>query len=244
MASLGLAGAGLVVLLALNRAGVTRIAPYVLVGIFLWVCVLKSGVHATLAGVALAFAIPLRGVTDAHDGERQGPLEHLEHVLHPWVTYAVLPIFAFANAGVPLAGLSVADLFQPVPLGIALGLFLGKQAGVAGATWAAIRFGIGTLPEGASWRQFYGMALLTGVGFTMSLFIGTLAFEDPGYADDVRIGVMTGSLLSAVAGYTVLRFGRRVPKRANIPRAAAEMLPADARHRSPGADGLGAHRHR
>ena len=198
--SLGLAGAGLAALLVLNLAGVRRIAPYALVGIFLWVCVLKSGVHATLAGVALGFAVPLRGTKDG----AEAPLRHLEHTLHPWVTYGILPIFAFANAGVSLSGLSLSSLVEPVTLGSALGLFLGKQIGVMGTTWAAVRLGIGNAPSGASWFQFYGLALLTGIGFTMSLFIGTLAFQAPELNDAVRIGVLSGSLVCAVAGYLVL----------------------------------------
>ena len=198
--SLELAGGGLVALLVLNLAGVRRIAPYALVGIFLWVCVLNSGVHATLTGVALGFAVPLRGAKDSGES----PLRHLEHALHPWVTYGILPIFAFANAGVPLSGVSLSSLVQPVTLGSALGLFLGKQIGVMGTTWTAVRLGIGSVPTGASWLQFYGLALLTGIGFTMSLFIGTLAFKDPELNDAVRIGVLAGSLVCAVAGYVVL----------------------------------------
>jgi NhaA family Na+:H+ antiporter len=131
-------------------------------------------------------------------------LRHLEHALHPWVTYGILPIFAFANAGVPLGGVSLSSLVQPVTLGSALGLFLGKQIGVMGTTWTAVRLGIGSVPTGASWLQFYGLALLTGIGFTMSLFIGTLAFKDPELNDAVRIGVLAGSLVCAVAGYLVL----------------------------------------
>jgi NhaA family Na+:H+ antiporter len=197
MLSLALAAAGLLGLFLLNRAGVLRIAAYVLVGAFVWVCVLKSGVHATLAGVALAFAIPLRG-------GGQSPLHRLEHMLHPWVTFGILPVFAFANAGVSLAGLSLASLLEPVPLGIALGLFLGKQVGVAAATLLAVRMGWASLPAGATWMQFYGVAVLTGIGFTMSLFIGTLAFADPSYGAAVRIGVLGGSILSAVVGYLLL----------------------------------------
>jgi len=198
--SLGLAAAGLVALLVLNLAGVRRIAPYALAGIFLWACVLKSGVHATLAGVALGFAVPLRGARDGGES----PLRHLEHTLHPWVTYAILPIFAFANAGVSLGGLSLNSLIEPVTLGSALGLFLGKQIGVMGTTWTAVRLGIGSAPSGASWFQFYGLALLTGIGFTMSLFIGTLAFQAPELNDAVRVGVLTGSLVCAISGYLVL----------------------------------------
>jgi len=203
LAALGLAAVGLAVLVLLNRLGVMRIAAYILVGIFLWVCVLKSGVHATLAGVATAFAIPLR-TRDAPSRYGDSPLRQLEHMLHPWVAFGILPVFAFANAGVPLDGLTFGSLLEPVPLGIALGLFLGKQVGVMAFTWAAIRLGAGRLPSGASWVQFYGMAVLTGIGFTMSLFIGGLAFNDEGYSAAVRIGVLSGSLLSAVVGYAVL----------------------------------------
>jgi len=200
--SLGLAAIGIGMLIALNLLGVTRIAAYVVTGLFVWICVLKSGVHATLAGVAIAFAIPLR----AQDEDGHSPLTHLEHTLHPWVSYGILPLFAFANAGVSLAGLSMSSLLEPVPLGIAAGLFVGKQIGVFGMTFAAVKFGISSMPEGTTWPQFYGIALLTGIGFTMSLFIGTLAFEDPSYAPGVRVGVITGSILSAVAGYLILRF--------------------------------------
>lgn len=200
--SLGLAAIGIGMLIALNLLGVTRIAAYVVTGLFVWICVLKSGVHATLAGVAIAFAIPLR----AQDEDGHSPLIHLEHTLHPWVSYGILPLFAFANAGVSLAGLSMSSLLEPVPLGIAAGLFVGKQIGVFGMTFAAVKFGISSMPEGTTWPQFYGIALLTGIGFTMSLFIGTLAFEDPSYAPGVRMGVITGSILSAVAGYLILRF--------------------------------------
>jgi Na+:H+ antiporter, NhaA family len=202
--ALALAGLGAVLLVVLNLTGVIRVAAYVLVGVFLWACVLKSGVHATLAGVATGFAIPLRTREETIYGD--SPLRHLEHILHPWVVFGILPFFALANAGVPLAGLSLASLFGPVPLGIAAGLFLGKQIGVLGASWVAIRSGVGALPEGASWTQFYGMSLLTGIGFTMSLFIGGLAFADERYSAAVRIGVLGGSLLSAVAGYLVIYF--------------------------------------
>ncbi|KZD12588.1 Na+/H+ antiporter NhaA [Oceanibaculum pacificum] len=202
--SLGLAAAAILVLALFNRLGVTRLTPYLLVGLFLWVCVLKSGVHATLAGVAIAFAIPLRA---SQKGRQDiSPLEQLEHSLHPWVTFGIMPVFAFANAGVSLAGLSLADMLAPVPLGIAAGLFVGKQIGVFGFAYGAVKLGISRLPSDIGWVQFYGVALLTGVGFTMSLFIGTLAFSTPEHLADVRIGVLTGSFLSAVAGYAVLRF--------------------------------------
>ena len=199
--SLALAAIAIATLAALNRAGVARIAPYALVGILLWIFVLKSGIHATLAGVAIGLAIPLR-TTPA---QRTSPLRHLEHTLHPWVIYVILPVFAFANAGVSLRGLSLADLLEPVPLGILLGLLVGKQVGVMSATWLAVKLRAGALPEGASWVHVYGMSLLTGIGFTMSLFIGNLAFEAAEQSTHVRIGVLTGSLASAIAGYLVLR---------------------------------------
>jgi NhaA family Na+:H+ antiporter len=199
--SLALGAVGIATLAALNMAGVTRAAPYVLVGIFVWVCVLKSGVHATLAGVALALAFPLR----ATGREGESPARRLEHGLHPWVIYGIAPLFAFANTGVSLAGVSLRSLIEPVPLGIALGLALGKQMGVMAATWVSSRLGAGELPENTTWAQFYGVALLTGIGFTMSLFIGTLAFNQVGYSAPVRIGVLTGSILSATLGYIVLR---------------------------------------
>jgi NhaA family Na+:H+ antiporter len=205
--SLGLALAGIVALAALNLAGVKRIAAYVLLGVFLWVCVLKSGVHATLAGVAIGFAVPLAGDDD------ESPLARMEHALHPWVTYGILPVFAFANAGVALGGLSAGAVLHPVTLGAALGLVIGKQLGVFGFTWLAVRLGLGSLPAGASWLQLYGLALLTGIGFTMSLFIGTLAFETTDYQDAVRIGVLGGSLVCALAGYALLRAASPRPPR-------------------------------
>jgi NhaA family Na+:H+ antiporter len=160
-------------------------------------------VHATLAGVALAFAIPLKG----NDGSSHSPLHHLEHSLHPWVAFAILPIFAFANAGVPLEGLSVGSLFQRVPLGILLGLLVGKQVGVFGFSWLTIKLGLAELPEHASSFQLFGVSTLCGVGFTMSLFIGSLAFEHTGgdYLMTYRIGILAGSLIAAVLGYVILR---------------------------------------
>ena len=201
LTSLALAAGALVLLVALNLAGCARVAAYVLVGVFLWICVLKSGVHATLAGIALGFAVPLRAGAEG----QEGPLHRLEHSLHPWVAFGILPVFALANAGVSLAGLSPASALAPVPLGIALGLFAGKQLGVTGASWLGVRLGLGRLPEGVTWRQLYGMAVLTGIGFTMSLFIGTLAFAAESRVSAIRLGVLAGSLLSAVVGYAVLR---------------------------------------
>ena len=195
-------------LFILNRMGITAKTPYLLLAIALWVAVLKSGVHATLAGVAVAAFIPYRPVKGAPEGS-ETLVEQLEHQIQPWVAYGILPIFAFANAGVPLAGLTLASLFEPVPLGIALGLFLGKQLGVFGASWLAVKSGIASLPDGANWRHVYGVALLCGIGFTMSLFIGSLAFEPTGGngdAFDERLGILAGSFLSAIAGIVVLRY--------------------------------------
>ena len=196
---LAVAGAGLVAMGVLNRAGVMRIAPYLLLGALVWVGVFKSGIHATLAGVMTALFIPL-----ARAAERS-PLQQLEEALHPWVVFGVLPLFAFANAGVPLAGMQWADVFAEKPLGIALGLFLGKQLGVFAFAFAAVKAGLGRLPDGATWPQVYGVGILAGIGFTMSLFIGMLAYSDPESARMVRIGVLAGSGLSAVVGYAVLR---------------------------------------
>lgn len=206
------AGAGIVVLVALNRAGVKGVLPYLAVGTLIWLCVLKSGVHATLAGVVTAFAIPLR--TD--DDEAHSPLESLEHALHPWVAFGVLPMFAFANAGVVLQGLSLDTLTQSVPLGIAAGLVLGKAVGVFGASWLLAVTGAAELPDGANRWQFFGVCVLCGVGFTMSLFIGGLAFEGqgPAYETQVKLGVLGGSLVAGVLGtYILMRAERRGPAR-------------------------------
>ncbi len=210
--SLGLAALAAAALAFLNYRGVLKLAPYILIGIFLWVCVLKSGVHATLAGVVLALAIPLR------TRERAGyaPLTHLEHMLHPWVAFGIMPIFGFANAGVTLIGMELATLLGPIPLGIAAGLFVGKQVGIYAFTWVTIRAGLASMPQGVTWAQIYGASLLAGIGFTMSLFIGILAFSDPAQAAGVRIGVLVGSLLSAVGGYVFLRLMSPAPRRAGL----------------------------
>lgn len=193
------AAVGACLLLALNRAGVVRIGPYVVIGLVVWVCVLKSGVHATLAGVIAALAIPMA------DGKGGSPLKTAEHALHPWVAYVVLPGFAFANAGVSLQGLTPAALLQGVPLGIAAGLLLGKAVGVFSASWLLIRFGGAQLPSQASAAQFFGVCVLCGIGFTMSLFIGSLAFEElAAYEAQVKLGVLGGSLLSATVGVLLL----------------------------------------
>lgn len=199
LAALLLAAAAAIGLAALNLAGVRRHAPFVLVGLLLWVCVLKSGVHATLAGVAVGFAIPFK-----RDDDGYSPAEAAEHGLHGWVAYLVMPLFAFANAGVPLAGVGLADLTAPLSLAIILGLFIGKQIGVFGFAWAAIATGLAERPQQASLGQLYGVSLLAGIGFTMSLFIGALAFADPEHQAQVRIGVIAGSLLSGLLGAAVL----------------------------------------
>jgi NhaA family Na+:H+ antiporter len=201
--ALGGAFVCLAVLAGMNRLKVMRLAPYVLVGLVLWAFVLKSGVHATLAGVALAFAIPLRRSPSAPE-DRASPLHRLEHGLQPWVAFLVVPIFGFANAGVSLAGLGFGDLAAPVPLGVAAGLFLGKQLGVFAAAALVIRLGWADLPAHASWRQLYGVAVLCGIGFTMSLFIGLLAFDDAGRQDAAKLGVLAGSSLSAIVGALIL----------------------------------------
>ena len=199
LVTLAMAALGLAALAAMNVMGFKRKAPYILLGIFLWVCVLRSGVHATLAGVALGFAIPI-----AKDHEGRSPLKTLEHGLHPYVAYFVMPIFAFANVGVRLGGLTMADLTAPLTLATAAGLFIGKQIGVFGTAYAAIRLGLADMPKGATLPQFYAIALIAGIGFTMSLFIGTLAFTDPEQQNSVRLGVLLGSLLSGVVGAFLL----------------------------------------
>lgn len=206
--ALGVAGAGIAVLIAMNLLGVRRIGLYIVVGLVIWVAVLKSGVHATLAGVVVALTVPLRGADGAaQDGK--SPLEVLEHVLHPWVAFMILPLFAFANAGVPLTGLSVDDLIAPLPFGIAAGLVIGKPVGILGACWIAVRMGWASLPDGVDWLKLYGVSQLAGIGFTMSLFIGTLAFSDPAAQSAVRIGVLGGTVLSMVFGMAVLAWAVR-----------------------------------
>jgi NhaA family Na+:H+ antiporter len=197
---MALAGAGgvLVALIALNRLKVLSLWPYLLLGVALWYFVLESGVHATLAGVALALTIPLR----ASD---HSPLHTLEHALHKPVAFVITPLFGFANAGLSFAGVGLAALLDPVPLGVALGLFVGKQIGVFGVAAALVKLGWARLPRGASLMQLYGVAVLCGVGFTMSLFIGALAFNDPLLIDETKIGVLAGSLASALFGMAILR---------------------------------------
>ncbi len=207
---LALAGLVLGAMYLLNKVGVKRLWPFLVLAAALWYCVFLSGVHATIAGVAAAMMIPITKSPGAPD-DVESPLHRLEHALAPWVAYAIVPLFGFANAGVSLAGMSPAILLAPLPLGIAAGLFLGKQLGIFGSIWIADRTGFAPRPGGASWAQIYGVAMLAGIGFTMSLFIGGLAFPgNEALVDEVKIGVLAGSLLSAVAGFLVLRFAPRV----------------------------------
>lgn len=212
LAWLGAAIAVLVLLAALNRAGVERLPAYLLPGLFLWFFLLKSGVHATLAGVALALTIPLR-TSPGRPDDPHSPLHVLEHALHPYVAYLIVPIFGFANAGVTLLGLPARALVDPVTLGVALGLFLGKQVGIFLSVRLAVATGLAARPAGATWPQVYGVALLCGIGFTMSLFIGALAFTDGLHETETKLGVLGGSLLSGILGAALLaRSAPREPR--------------------------------
>ena len=203
LVGLGLAGVALAGLIVLNRLKVDRTAPYVFFGIAMWVFVLQSGVHATLAGVTVALTIPLKR------GDGSDFIHGLEEALHPYVKFLILPLFAFANAGIPLAGFSLATVMQSVPLGITAGLVLGKPIGIVAAVVAGVAVGAAKLPEQATWLHVVGVACLAGIGFTMSLFIGTLAFNSPEQIDAVRVGVIAGSVLSSLFGLSVLWLGSR-----------------------------------
>ena len=203
---LGLAGCAVVALLVMNLAGVSRVTPYMVLGLVLWYLVLKSGVHATIAGVLTALAVPLR------DGQGGSPLRDTEHALHPWVAFVVLPVFAFANAGLSLQGVTLETLLHTIPLGIVLGLVLGKTVGVFGATWLLARLGLARLPSQASWGQMFGVCVLCGIGFTMSLFIGSLAFAGLGaqFETELKIGVLCASVLAGLLGALwLLRYPRQ-----------------------------------
>ncbi|MEZ5777986.1 MAG: Na+/H+ antiporter NhaA [Paracoccaceae bacterium] len=204
-------------LFLLNRAGTHRVAPIVLLGIVLWVLVLKSGVHATLAGVVTAFFVPLK------DRFGKSPLHAMEHGLTPYVYFLIVPVFAFANAGVVLKGLSFVDLIEPLPLGIVAGLVFGKQAGIFGMTWLIVKAGWARLPANVTWAHIYGLSCLAGIGFTMSLFIGGLSFDAGGNMNSVRLGILVGSAVSAILGYTVLRLSA----------SRAEAEPAATAHPAP-----------
>ena len=201
--ALGAAAVALVVLTAMNLLRVYRLWPYMLVGLVLWYFMLQSGVHATLAGVALAMTIPLRR-SPARPDDAGSPLHQLEHALHKPVAFLIVPIFGFANAGLSLAGVSPSAALDPVPMGVAVGLFVGKQLGIFLTAAAIVRLGFADMPKYASWGQLYGVSVLCGIGFTMSLFIGNLAFADPVLIDETKIGVLVGSTLSAVLGYLIL----------------------------------------
>jgi len=214
--SLVMAALGIAALIGLNFFNVARTAAYVVVGVFLWLAVLKSGVHATLAGVAIGLAIPMKAV---RDGGSYSPLREAEHSLYPWVALGVVPVFAFFNSGIVLSMAVFNTLMTPTSLGIVLGLVIGKQVGIFGAVWLGVRSSVATLPDGAGWRELYGVALVAGIGFTMSLFIAGLAFTDPEAFRSARLSVVVGSLLSAMAGIAVLRSARRSrpkPTRTNM----------------------------
>ncbi len=209
MAMIGYAAAALLLLSMIGRFKVASSIPYVLLTILLWVFVLKSGVHATLAGVAAAMCVPMTTRGD------ERPLERMEHALHPWVAFLVIPVFGFANAGVSLTGIEPAALLDPLPLGIALGLLLGKQVGIFGFAWLAVKSGLASLPREVNWRRLHALSLLAAIGFTMSLFIGGLAFADPAMVDAVKLGVLAGSSVAAAGGYLLLK--RTLPKEAEVP---------------------------
>ena len=217
----------LILLLTFNRLHVENLAPYLWVGVFLWVFVLKSGVHATLAGVVLAFAIPLR----SKKNPEYSPLEYFEHELHPWVNYMILPVFAFANAGIPLTGMAFGDLFHAVPLGIMLGLVVGKLAGVYGFSVVAIKMGIAKMPREATNQHLFGIAALCGIGFTMSLFVGGLAFEHVGgdavvYMMTHRMGILGGSLIAGVAGFLILKLAHPPEKTISTEKVTEKVFSA------------------
>ena len=197
----------ILILAVLNKRNTESKSLYLLIGIVMWAAMLKSGVHATLAGVVLAMFIPIRSKTNRN----HSPLKSLEHDLHAVVAFFVLPIFAFANAGISFSGVGAEQIFHSVPLGIALGLFIGKQIGIFGISWVAIKLNLTKLPTGMSWGSLYGTAALCGIGFTMSLFIGSLAFEESGVnlLFDERLGIIIGSLASGILGYLVLRASLR-----------------------------------
>lgn len=208
MPYLALATVCIVVLFTLNRRGVHVIAPYILVGVVLWYAVYQSGLHATLAGVVLAFAIPASVTHEQH----RSPLKTTEHALDKWVSFAILPIFGFANAGITFAGMTREDVFGSLPMGIALGLLIGKQVGIFSTIWLATRLRIATKPPSLTWNHIYAMSMICGIGFTMSLFIGGLAFADsPELMNSTRVGVIGGSVLSAMLGAVLMRRATRTP---------------------------------
>jgi NhaA family Na+:H+ antiporter len=199
---LGGSAIAIAALVALNRRSVYSLLPYLAIGAGLWICLYQSGIQATLSGVVLAFAIPAKATDDLD----RSPMKTTEHAIDRWVNFGIIPLFGFANAGISFSGMDQSAIFGSLPIGVALGLFLGKQIGVFGATWLAIRTGLATHPRGASWAQLYAMAVLCGIGFTMSLFIGGLAFGDaPDLFDATKVGVIGGSVISAITGSILMR---------------------------------------
>ncbi|MEA3015763.1 MAG: Na+:H+ antiporter, NhaA family [Sphingomonadales bacterium] len=208
-------GAGAAILFAmymLGRSGVRALPPYLIAAAALWYAVLLSGVHATVAGVLAAMMIPI--VRTGRPDAAESPLHRIEHAIAPWVAFLIVPLFGFANAGVSLDGISAGDVLAPLPLGIAAGLFVGKQIGIFGAVWLAVRCGIASKLRGATWLQVYGVATLCGIGFTMSLFIAALAFpHEPALVEEAKIGILLGSFASAVTGFLILRLAPAHPER-------------------------------
>lgn len=196
--------AGVGVLIALNRLRVMAISAYIMVGVFLWFSLYSSGIHTTIGGVLVGMAIPLRN----HKNESHSPLNNCMHILHPWVNFFILPVFAFTAAGINLQGMSLQTILQPLALGVALGLFLGKQIGIFGTTWLLVKSGVAKLPEGVNWRHIHGVSIVAGIGFTMSLFIGILAFDNALMQDQIKLGVITGSLFAIIFGWLALRLSR------------------------------------
>jgi NhaA family Na+:H+ antiporter len=225
--ALGIAAGILLFMYILGKSGVHRLWIYLMLAAMLWYAVLLSGVHATIAGVLAATAIPIvrtPGAPDAADS----PLHRLEHAIAPWVAFLIVPLFGFANAGVPLKGIGLEQVLAPLPLGIAAGLFVGKQIGIFGSVWLAVKFGLASKLRGATWVQIYGIACLCGIGFTMSLFIGALAFPgSPLLIEEAKIGVLLGSLASAIMGYTILRLARPCDTHASEEIAQSGEIDAD-----------------
>lgn len=227
LVALAAAAAILGIMFVMGRMRVRSLPLYLLMFAFLWYAMLLSGVHATIAGVLAAMAIPFDRTPGAPDSATS-PLHRLEHGLHPWVAFAIVPLFGFANAGVDIRGLGIDQLFAPLPLGIAAGLFLGKQIGIFGSVWLAVKLGIAGKLRGATWLQVYGVAMLCGIGFTMSLFIGGLAFPDDALlVEEAKIGILMGSLAAALVGYAVLRFAPLHPQHDAIESEADTEILAD-----------------
>jgi NhaA family Na+:H+ antiporter len=229
---LGAAVPAMAVLIALNRGRVSSLWPYLLVGCGLWYCLLQSGIHSTIAGVLTGLAVPYAHGRGQSFAMGETPLRKLEHALHKPVAFVILPLFALANAGVSLKGIEASDFLGPVPLGIALGLLVGKQVGVFSFAWATVRLGLAPMPSHASWRQLHGVAILCGIGFTMSLFIGDLAFRGveggDAYETRMKVGVLTGSILSALVGAIVLRFTPKAEAVQEIQPPPSTRSPASA----------------